>query len=136
LVAAAPKVAEVITDVSGHWAESWIAAAVHAGVIELFPNHTFQPDSALRRIDLARAAGRLLRLSAAARPDVRAALAARPRIADIGARHPNYQAAAASVAAGLVPLRGERFEGARVVSGAEAQEAVERLRTLLAPQAR
>jgi tetratricopeptide (TPR) repeat protein len=135
---AAAKTPQVVTDVSGHWAESWIAAVVQAGVLEPFANHTFQPDSAVRRIELATAAFRTLRISAARSPEARRALAAKPRIADIRAQHPNYPAAAASVAAGVVRLRdGDRFQAAMPVSGAEAQDAVERLRALvLGPEGR
>jgi Tfp pilus assembly protein PilF len=132
LLSGAPTVAEVVTDAGGHWAEPWITAVVRAGVIEPFPNHTFQPALPLRRIDLASVASRLMRLSATGRSEVREAMAARPRIADLGPQHPNYVAAAASVAAAVIPLRaGDRFEPTSTVSGAEAEAAVERLRTWL-----
>ncbi len=132
LLSGAPTVQEVVTDTSGHWAHAWIADVVRAGVIDPFPNHTFQPDAPLRRLDLATVAGRLMRLWAQSRPDVRAALAATPPIADVGARSQGYTAAAASVAAGVLGLRpGDRFEPNGGVSGAEAQHAVERLRAWL-----
>ncbi|MBM3819915.1 MAG: tetratricopeptide repeat protein, partial [Acidimicrobiia bacterium] len=39
----APSREVVMTDVRGHWAEGWITQAARAGVLEAFPNHTFQP---------------------------------------------------------------------------------------------
>ena len=33
----------VVTDIQGHWAALWIAGAIRAGVMDEFPNHTFQP---------------------------------------------------------------------------------------------
>ncbi len=132
LLSGAQAVPAIVTDVSEHWASAWIADVVRAGVIDAFANHTFQPEALLRRIDLATAAGRLMRLWAPRRPDVRAAMAAVPRMTDLGARHQSYPAAAASVAAGVLRLRpGDRFEPNGPVSGAEARDAVERLRTWL-----
>ena len=33
----------VVTDIRNHWAAPWITMVARAGVIEPFPNHTFQP---------------------------------------------------------------------------------------------
>ena len=38
----------------------WILAVTRAGVMEVYPNHTFQPDAVVRRGDLAEAASRVL----------------------------------------------------------------------------
>jgi tetratricopeptide (TPR) repeat protein len=127
----APSREVVITDTRGHWAASWITDVARAGVIEPFENHTFQPRAPLRRVDLAIAVSRAIRVMAATRPALRAHFDARPAIADMPAGHLNYPDVAVAVAAGIVPLvDGNRFDMTRPVSGAEALAAVDRLRSL------
>ena len=41
--------AVVITDTRGSWATPWIMAVTRAGVMEVYPNHTFQPSAVVRR---------------------------------------------------------------------------------------
>ena len=43
--------------------------------MEVYPNHTFQPDAVVRRADLARAVSRVLELVAQRNPQLAAALA-------------------------------------------------------------
>jgi predicted negative regulator of RcsB-dependent stress response len=131
LLRTAPQRDVVITDTRGHWAADSITQVARAGIIEPFENHTFQPRARLRRVDLAIAASRVLRLLAATRPNLRARFDERPRIADMPAGHLNYPDVAVAVAAGIVPLLdGSRFDMARPVAGAEAIAAVDRLRAL------
>jgi tetratricopeptide (TPR) repeat protein len=121
----------VATDLTGYWAAPWITAVARAGVMDPFENHTFQPRARVRRGDLAAAVSRVVSLLAATRPDLRARLAQRPRIADMATAHLSYPAASVAVASGVLPLaNGERFEVARPVSGAEAVEAIDRLRAM------
>ena len=123
----------VITDTRGHWAAQWIADVVRAGAMEEFENHTFQPRAPLRRVDLAHAVSRIVTLLAATRPVLRVRIAERPQIADMDPNHLSYPDAAIAVASGVMPLvNGDRFEMTRPVSGAEAVEAIERLRALAA----
>jgi hypothetical protein len=95
-----------------------------------FDNHTFQPRAALRRVDLAEAAGALLRVMARTNPALQARLGARPAIADMSPSHLNYPAVAAAVSAGVLPLLDGRFDIERPVSGADAIAAIDRLRAL------
>ena len=44
--------AVVITDTRGSWAVPWIMSVTRAGVMEVYPNHTFQPGAVVRRGDL------------------------------------------------------------------------------------
>ena len=60
--------AVVITDTRGSWAAPWIMSVTRAGVMEVYPNHTFQPEAVVRRGDLAEAASRVLSLIAAEKP--------------------------------------------------------------------
>jgi tetratricopeptide (TPR) repeat protein len=121
--------AALITDTRGHWAEALILAVARAGVMEVYPNYTFQPGATVRRAELAAVASRLLAIVAAARPD----LAARWRtpqvvFADLGPGHLSYPAAALVVTAGVMrTLEGNTFQLSRGVSGEEAVAAVERI---------
>jgi tetratricopeptide (TPR) repeat protein len=122
----------VITDLRGQWAAPWILAVTRAGVMDPFPNHTFQPAGTVRRIDLAQAVSRVLTLIAAEKPRLAPRWRdGRPRFADVGPAHPSYPAAARAVSAGiLAPLDGETCQLSRIVTGAEAADAVSRLAAL------
>ncbi|HEY4352822.1 MAG TPA: tetratricopeptide repeat protein, partial [Paraburkholderia sp.] len=61
---------EVVTDVRGNWAASWILKVVRAGWIEAMPNHTFQPNGVVRRADLAKISAAILTQTAASRGTV------------------------------------------------------------------
>jgi tetratricopeptide (TPR) repeat protein len=124
----------LVTDVRSHWAAAWILAVVRAGVMEPLPNHTFQPQQRVRRVDLAQVASRVLALIAAARPGSAAAWdTARVSVADVSPSHPTYPAVSQAVQAGVLPLAGDVFDPSRPVSGAELLAAVDRLETLAAP---
>ena len=133
LVQVAPAVdVGLLTDVRTNWAARWIAPVARAGIIEALPNHTFQPRAVVRRVDLALAVARLLSLVATTRPEAAQAwVGARGRFTDLSAGHLAYGAASVSVAAGVMRTTGDgAFGPTRVVSGAEAIAAVERVRTL------
>ena len=131
LLRGAPAQDVVITDAADHWAAEWIMPVARARVIEPFENHMFQPRTRVRRGDLATAVSRLLTLMAADDPALQKRIAERPKIADMSAGHLNYPAAAAAVAAGVMPLLEDgRFEVSRAVTGAEAIEVIDRLRAL------
>jgi hypothetical protein len=124
----------VATDVRGHWAAPWINEVARAGVMDPFENHTFQPRARLRRVDLAAAVSRVLALIAPTRPALRTTMSDRPTIADMPATHLSYPAVADAVTSGVLPLLdGNRFQVGRAVTGAEAIDAVNRLRTLATP---
>jgi tetratricopeptide (TPR) repeat protein len=121
----------VMTDIAGHWAAPWITQVARASVIEPFANHTFQPRAVVTRADVARAVSRLVALLAVRRPELQPHLAARPGIADMPPAHLSYPAAAVAVASGVMRLAdGARFDPARPSSGAEAAEAIGRVRAL------
>jgi tetratricopeptide (TPR) repeat protein len=123
----------VLTDARAHWASVWILPVVRAGVMDAYPNHTFQPRAAVRRSDLALALSRLLNLLAARRPSLAAEWRrAQQAITDIPPRHLGYPAAALVVSAGVLPLfEGGAFQPSRPVTGAEAIDAVERVGSLI-----
>jgi hypothetical protein len=125
----------VLTDIRGNWAERYIGPVAHAGVVEAFPNHTFQPRTLLRRVDLAQATARLLTLVASAQPSrAQAWVGARGRFSDMNTGHLAYPAASMAVAAGVMQTTADgAFQPTRVVTGAEAAAAIERIRVLAGP---
>jgi tetratricopeptide (TPR) repeat protein len=132
LKGAARQEAVLVTDARNHWAAPWIMAVVRAGVMEPYPNHTFAPRVAVRRLDLARVASRVLALIAVRRPALaRQWQSARPRIADLPPGHLGYPAAAVVVGADVMSLLDDAtFKPTRLVSGTEALDVVTRLEVL------
>lgn len=131
LLKMAPERQVVITDVRDHWAQPWIEQVARAGVIDAYPNHTFQPGAAVRRGDLAAAASRLVLLAPAGDAAREAWTAARPDLADIGPGHLGYPAVAVAVASGVMPpADGGRFGVTRSVSGSEAIDVLDRIQAL------
>lgn len=124
----------VLTDLRGQWAERWIVPVARAGIIEAFPNHTFQPRGVIRRVDLAQAVAKMLNVMASSDPGRSARWsAARGRFTDMTASHLAYPAVSMAVAAGvLAPTETGAFQPTRGVTGAEAVDAVEHLRRLAA----
>lgn len=124
--------AVVITDTRGSWAGPWILSVSRAGIMEAYPNHTFQPAALVRRGDLAAAVARALALIAAERPK-QAALwrGARVRFPDLAPGHLSYPAASVAVQSGVMTTGPDgAFQLARPVTGAEAIAAVRKLEEL------
>lgn len=132
LQASSNQSAPVVTDSREHWAMPWILDVLRAGIMQPFPNHTFQPDLPMSRSDFAEAIARTLELIAARQPGTDGAWRqARPRFTDLTPGHPAYPAASAAVAAGVLqPDKDGAFEPTRTVRGTEAIEAVTRLQQL------
>ena len=125
----------LLTDIRTHWAATWILSVVGAGVMEPFPNHTFQPRQRVRRADLARITVRALDL-AADRPGRTAPWRdARLTIADVPPSHPVYPAISEAIAAGVLRTGdGGAFQPGRIATGSELVDAADRLANLLLPK--
>lgn len=125
--------APLITDARGHWAQRWILAVAASGLMEVYPNHTFQPGTPVRRSDVADLVQRTLERAAARNPAAPAAWrSAAPGFTDLPSTHAAYAAAAAAVAAGVMRAdAGQAFAPQRLVTGAEASAIVERLAALV-----
>jgi tetratricopeptide (TPR) repeat protein len=122
--AGAPKVA---IDISGSWAREHIIKALGLDLIDVYPNHTFQPGATVRRGELARAVARVLDL-------LKSAPAPTPALSDMTPSNLYYAAAARVVAAGLMDLSPSgAFEAWRPVSGQEAVDVIEGLIRLVGP---
>lgn len=122
----------VLTDTRGNWAGPWIQAVARAGIMEAYPNHTFQPNEPVRRADLALAASRVLSFIATERPREAAGWKdPRVRFSDLPPGHLSYPAAAVAVQAGVMKtVERDDFQLARPVTGAEALAAVRKLEEL------
>jgi tetratricopeptide (TPR) repeat protein len=127
-----PRRSEVpITDVSSHWASAWIMLVTHAGMMEPFANHTFQPRAVVRRADFALVVRRVLARITELKRGQEAWETAKLKFSDLPPGHLAYRAASAAVAAGVMRLQADgSFQPSRVVTGAEAVEAIGRLQTL------
>jgi tetratricopeptide (TPR) repeat protein len=124
--------AVVVTDLRSHWAGTWIMAVVRAGVMQAFDNHTFQPEAIVERAALAETVARLL-ADIAPQEQIREWRAANVRFSDLPASHLAYQPASVAVASRVLDRNAdESFQPSRQVTGAEAAQAVERLRAMTA----
>jgi Flp pilus assembly protein TadD len=121
----APGEPRVAVDIGGSWAREHIATVLADGIMDVYPNHTFQPGATVRRVDLARAASRAL-------DQLRWPRVAGPAPADMPRSHLDYEAVARTLGAGLMTLApGGGFEPWRPVSGREAWDLAEALARLV-----
>ena len=130
---ARPRDAVVLTDIRNHWASPWIVAVTRAGVMDAFANHTFQPRTVVRRVDLAPVVNRLLGRIAETRPGLSYPwLGARLKFSDIAQGHLAYLSASVAVASGVMQLGpAASFQPSRPVTGREAIEAMDRLESMV-----
>ena len=69
-------------------------SVTRAGVMEVYPNHTFQPAAVVRRGDLADAASRVLSLIAVEKPALASSwTSGKHQFADVPPAHLSYPAA-------------------------------------------
>ena len=127
------RAAVVITDLRNNWAAPWIMNVARAGVIEPFANHTFQPRTVVRRVDLAQVVGRLLGKVAETTPGrTNPWQASRMKFSDISASHLAYPAASAAVASGVMTVGANNsFQPTGLVTGQEAIQAIERIEAMM-----
>jgi tetratricopeptide (TPR) repeat protein len=132
LIERAPKrTPAVLTDVRTSWANRWILNVTGAGIMEGFPNHTFQPDAVVRRGDLAAVVSRVLNVIALQNPQLAVRWRdARLKFGDLAPGHLSYPAASVAVEAGVMTAVEGNFELTRPVTGIEALAAVRKLEEL------
>jgi tetratricopeptide (TPR) repeat protein len=124
----------IATDVQESWASEYIFGTVRAGVLEVFPNHTFMPTAFVDRLELASALSRALEKLAPESFGAARGTAMRQEFSDLAPQNPEYGAAALSVSLGLIaPGEGGAFEPRRIVTGPEATSAVAALREHMTP---
>jgi len=119
-----PGEPRVALDIGASWAREQVARVLALGIMDVYPNHTFQPGAMVRRVDLARAASRVLDRLGWPR-------SAGPAPADMSPSHLDYEAVSRVLGAGLMGLAASgAFEPWRPVSGREALEVVDGLSRL------
>lgn len=124
---AAPGEPKVAVDISGSWAREHIIKALALDIMDLYPNHTFQPAAIVRRGDLARAAARVLDLA-------QWPASAAPVLKDMSVNNLFHDAVVRVVAAGLMDTTPDgAFEPWRPVSGPDAARVIEALVRLVGP---
>lgn len=124
---AGPGEPTVAVDIAGSWAREPIATVLALDVMEVYPNHTFQPWATIRRVDLARAAARTL-------DRLRWPRAAAPAPSDMPGSHLDYDAVDRVLGAGVMTLGPDgAFEPWRAVSGREAIDVVDAVARLVGP---
>ena len=138
LLKRAPRSNSVLITDRGSWADPWILSMARAGLMEVYPNHTFQPNAVVRRGDLAQAASKALSLIATSNPKLAASLRnAHGRFPDVPPSHLSYPAASAVVETGVMTATSDgSFQLSRPATGQEAVSAVGRLVELSGRQAR
>ena len=115
---------EVASDLGRTWARTQIVRALDLGLMDVYPNHTFQPSGIVRRGELAVVAARVLDLIGWGRSN-----AAAPK--DMSPSHLQYGSAVRVLGAGVMQnAPSGAFEPWRVVSGAEAKAVVDSLAKL------
>ena len=130
--------AVVMTDTRGSWAAPWILSVSRAGLMEPYPNHTFQPNALVRRGDLAQAVSRALALIAVSNPGLANSWRnARGKFPDLPPGHLSYPAASVAVGSGVMAaLSDGTFQLAQPITGKEALTAVRKLEELSGRKAR
>jgi tetratricopeptide (TPR) repeat protein len=124
---ATPGEPKVAVDISGSWAREHIIKVLAFDVMEVYPNHSFQPGAIVRRGELARAVGRILDL-------VKWPSRPAPSLKDMSASNLFYDGTVRAVSAGLMDLTPDgAFEPWRPVAGQDALAVIEALTRLIGP---
>ena len=114
---------QIITDIQTSWVASEIQTAAGLGLIEAFPNHTFEPSTIVTRGSLAIAFARVMRLLSVPATVTRPIAA--PDLDPGNALFPDVQMV---VGSGVMSLQDSgSFNAGGVVSGKEAAGSAERL---------
>lgn len=125
--------AVLITDARRHWAQPAILQVIRAGVLQEYPNHTFQPGAAVTRGDFAVVVNRILGMVGTRAPAAAQLWQdARLSFADVRPGNVLYVPISRTVASGvLAPVDGGLFGARRALTGAEGVAAVTRLAQLV-----
>jgi tetratricopeptide (TPR) repeat protein len=114
---------EIITDTQDSWARSEIQVSVGTGLLDLFPNHTFQPSEPITRGLMALSMSRLMRLlgvTPVAAPDI--------PLPDVSSGDALFGDIQLVVSSDFISLEDSgSFDMSGRVSGEEAVRAIERL---------
>ena len=119
----------IIVDTLDYWGKNYVQKTVDLGIMDIYPNRTFQPNLPINKLELAKAASRILEILETnqgvkvKRTDI--------DIPDVSERNIYYQMIDQALSAGLIALDADgNFHPARAVSGAEAVSMVNRLQKI------
>lgn len=121
---------QIVVDIIQHWAQSYIQKVVSLGIMDIFPNRTFQPNQPVTKLEVAKAASRIMEISE---------MSGRQKfptdgqvvIPDIPPGHMYFGLVSKPVAARIISLDADgRFHSSRRVTGAEAMSVVNQLKAL------
>ena len=117
---------KIIVDTLDHWAHPYILKTVNLGIIDLFPNRSFQPNLAITRLELAKAVSRILEIL-----EVPGNAQFTVSVPDVSENNVYYPMIALAISAGVLSLDADgRFHPSRAVSGAEVISIVSQLKIL------
>jgi len=118
-----PKTPQIVTDIETAWARSEIQTVVDLGLMDTFPNHTFDPSVLVTRGDFATTLARLIQVLGLS--PITVAPIATPDVASTNAQYPDIQLV---LGRGLMMLQDSGGFGiSGDISGQDAIRAAERL---------
>lgn len=124
---------QIAVDIIGNWAQNYIQKVVNLGIMDVYPNRTFQPNQPLTKLELAKAVSRILEIVELSGKHPIASNSS-VEIPDVPPNHIYYSLVAKPVAAGVISLDTDgRFHTSRRVSGAEVLSVVNKLKTIMEP---
>lgn len=112
----------IIIDISTSWAARFILKTAALGILDVYPNHTFQPEKPLNRAETAEILFRLIeRLSRTGHRFIQHLPPERIQIGDVSANHFYYRPIIMMISFDIMSLSpGRMFNPDRAVSGREA----------------
>ncbi|MBN1561535.1 tetratricopeptide repeat protein [candidate division KSB1 bacterium] len=121
--------AGIISDIAGHWAESWIKDVVRVGGMDIFPDNSFRPNELVRRMNFAMTLQNII-IQVTGNNALYTAFINKPSsYADVKRTHFAYNAVCLVTEYEIMPLpsKGDRFDLDGAVSGYEALLALRNL---------
>ena len=122
-----PETTRVIaTDIGDSWAQTFIRHVVGTGILEVFPNHMFQPQAFVRRADLADGLAAAIEILAPTAYEMaRESSRFDQNFPDLSSENIHYESAALSISLGLLMARASGdFAAAEAVSAVEVLAAL------------
>ncbi len=122
---------EIIVDIIKHWAQNYIQTVVNLGIMDVFPNRTFQPDLPISKLEMAKAASRILEIiELSGRREFPAETTV--NISDIPPNNIYFGMVVRPLAAGVITVDADgKFHAHRKVTGAEAMSVANRIKDLV-----
>jgi tetratricopeptide (TPR) repeat protein len=122
----------ILTDISNHWAKDFIITVTNLNLMEESSNHTFEPQSYVKRSDLAFSLNKLLDLAQELNPEIRLG---DPELSieinDILTEYSKYKSIRRVVSLGFMELNDKlQFKPENVISGEELTKAINKIALL------